>query len=177
MNWVCSYGVTNCPQCKRDGVALKAERLAPNYTSAKRRPQRNLAAYDAAVPADQRVYLKVKYAEKNDVKALGARWDAARTAWYADARDQEMVASLERWSVTKTTTTKTKTKTTTTTQVETVETETKTTTTIEAPAGSFSFDELMSAIKYADDNVAPAAPAPIKVVQEVEVLLAKMGHA
>ena len=32
---------------------------------------------------DQRVYLTVPYAEKDDAKALGAKWDREAKSWYA----------------------------------------------------------------------------------------------
>ena len=45
-----------------------------------------------------RTYLKVPFAEKDEAKALGARWDPARKSWYVqDAKD---LASFERWLAT-----------------------------------------------------------------------------
>ena len=42
-----------------------------------------------------RTNLSVPYAEKDDAKALGARWDPARKCWYIqDARD---LAPFARW--------------------------------------------------------------------------------
>lgn len=43
----------------------------------------------------EKIYLAVPYGEKNAAKALGARWDAERKAWYA-ASPQD-AAKLERW--------------------------------------------------------------------------------
>ena len=36
----------------------------------------------AITPAADRVYLAVPYAEKNDAKKLGARWDKTAKSWY-----------------------------------------------------------------------------------------------
>ncbi|KAB2914328.1 MAG: hypothetical protein F9K30_19620 [Dechloromonas sp.] len=45
-----------------------------------------------------RMNLKVAFAEKDEAKKLGARWDAARKLWYVeDARDLDAFA---RWSPT-----------------------------------------------------------------------------
>ena len=43
-----------------------------------------------------RFNLKVPYAEKDQAKQLGARWDAARKLWYVDGRDD--LAPFARWS-------------------------------------------------------------------------------
>ena len=43
-----------------------------------------------------RFNLKVPYAEKDQAKQLGARWDAARKLWYIDGRDD--LAPFARWS-------------------------------------------------------------------------------
>jgi len=45
-----------------------------------------------------RTDLKVPFAEKDEAKKLGARWDAARKIWYVDgAKD---LAAFARWSPT-----------------------------------------------------------------------------
>lgn len=43
-----------------------------------------------------RLNLKVPFAEKDQAKKLGARWDAARKLWYIE--DQEDLAAFSRWS-------------------------------------------------------------------------------
>lgn len=35
--------------------------------------------------AESKIYLNVPYAQKDEAKALGARWDAANKKWYAPA--------------------------------------------------------------------------------------------
>lgn len=44
-----------------------------------------------------RTYLKTSFAEKDEVKALGARWDPARKAWYV--QDVKDLAPFQRWLV------------------------------------------------------------------------------
>ena len=45
-----------------------------------------------------RMNLKVPFAEKDEAKKLGARWDAARKLWYLDS--EENIAACARWSPT-----------------------------------------------------------------------------
>ncbi|MFS2012030.1 zincin-like metallopeptidase domain-containing protein [Azospirillum sp. CT11-132] len=45
--------------------------------------------------ADERVYLVVPYAEKDEAKGLGARWDREQKAWYAPPGVD--LAPLEKW--------------------------------------------------------------------------------
>ena len=45
-----------------------------------------------------RMNLKVPFAEKDEAKKLGARWDAARKLWYVDS--DEKIAAFARWSPT-----------------------------------------------------------------------------
>ena len=35
-----------------------------------------------AIPQAERTYLAVPYAERHEAKAVGARWDAVKKAWY-----------------------------------------------------------------------------------------------
>ena len=45
-----------------------------------------------------RLNLKVPYAEKDQAKKLGARWDAGRKVWYVEGRED--VSAFSRWSPT-----------------------------------------------------------------------------
>lgn len=45
-----------------------------------------------------RVNLKVPFAEKDEAKKLGARWDPARKLWYVDGKDD--LTPFARWSPT-----------------------------------------------------------------------------
>ena len=44
--------------------------------------------------ADQRIWLDVPYQEKDQAKALGARWDPAAKRWYAPRAG---IGGLRRW--------------------------------------------------------------------------------
>ncbi len=46
----------------------------------------NMAAYATAVPMEFRLYLKVPFEAKDEVKSLGARFDPDQKKWYADTR-------------------------------------------------------------------------------------------
>ncbi|CAB1370032.1 DUF5710 domain-containing protein [Denitratisoma oestradiolicum] len=43
-----------------------------------------------------RINLKVPFAEKDEAKKLGARWDGARKIWYVENKDD--MAPFARWS-------------------------------------------------------------------------------
>jgi hypothetical protein len=45
-----------------------------------------------------RLNLKVPFAEKDQAKKLGARWDAGRKIWYVEGKDD--VSAFARWSPT-----------------------------------------------------------------------------
>ena len=57
-----------------------------NHRAGAFKKQRNMAAYATSVPMDCRLYLKVPFADKDEAKKLGARFDPDRKAWYADIR-------------------------------------------------------------------------------------------
>ena len=48
------------------------------------------------IPHAERTYLAVPYAERHEAKALGARWDAVKKAWYVGSEaDREKIAKWE----------------------------------------------------------------------------------
>src|SRR5580704_15620954 len=48
------------------------------------------------IPHAERLYLAVPYAERHEAKALGARWDAVKKAWYVGREaDREKIAKWE----------------------------------------------------------------------------------
>lgn len=83
MVWRCSYGVVNCPECRR-----------PDRPVSPKIPGR-FADYNAVVPSEHRAYLATRFSDKNTVKGLGARWDAERRQWYADRR--QSLEPFQRW--------------------------------------------------------------------------------
>jgi putative DNA primase/helicase len=50
---------------------------------------------------ETRTYLAVPYAEKNEAKAEGAKWDKEAKAWYAEAGVDVATSGLARWSLDK----------------------------------------------------------------------------
>ena len=52
-------------------------------------------------PIQSRTYLAVPYAEKNEAKALGAKWDKEAKSWYAPEGVDVVSSGLARWSVDK----------------------------------------------------------------------------
>ncbi len=44
-------------------------------------------------PGQARVWLDVPYAEKDEAKTLGARWDAQARQWYAPAESAEQLTA------------------------------------------------------------------------------------
>lgn len=79
MAWVCSYGVVDCPECKRDG-------LRPKWVA------------DTPATID-RLYFRIPYADKEQAKALGARWDADRRLWYGLGSNPKLSEIGKRWPV------------------------------------------------------------------------------
>jgi antirestriction protein ArdC/phage/plasmid primase-like uncharacterized protein len=58
-------------------------------------PPAQAAALASPVPASEIVWLSVSYAEKNQAKAAGARWDREAKSWYAPAGTD--LGPLARW--------------------------------------------------------------------------------
>ncbi|EMF7039447.1 DUF1738 domain-containing protein [Salmonella enterica] len=50
-------------------------------------------------PMQERTYLAVPFAEKNEAKALGAKWDKDAKSWYAPEGVDVATSGLARWSV------------------------------------------------------------------------------
>jgi hypothetical protein len=67
MTWTCSFGVTNCPECVRP--------------TAPPRP-RGYAARRQGTQGTQGTYLNSRFEEKDQIKALGGRWDPDAKRWY-----------------------------------------------------------------------------------------------
>ncbi|WP_018686415.1 AAA domain-containing protein [Actinokineospora enzanensis] len=67
-------------------VACEAARVTV-HRAQPTRPRRGL-------PAGARVYLKVPFAEKEEAKKVGARWDGARRQWYVDGAN---ATAVTRW--------------------------------------------------------------------------------
>lgn len=73
----------------------EAEAAAALEADRQREAQRQAAERDKAAGGTQRIYLRVPFAEKDEAKRYGARWDGERRLWfYAGA---ELPDSLKRW--------------------------------------------------------------------------------
>ena len=46
---------------------------------------------------DRRIYVKVPYGEKEDVKRLGGRWDVNKRSWYVMKGNKHMTQIMGRW--------------------------------------------------------------------------------
>jgi hypothetical protein len=57
-----------------------------------------MAARNPSLVSNMRLNLKVPFAEKDQAKKLGARWDAGRKVWYVEGKDD--VSPFSRWSPT-----------------------------------------------------------------------------
>ncbi|WP_407238167.1 ArdC-like ssDNA-binding domain-containing protein [Escherichia coli] len=68
---------------------------------ADRAPTRAVLHEQPEKPMQSRTYLAVPYAEKNEAKALGAKWDKEAKSWYAPEGVDVATSGLARWSVDK----------------------------------------------------------------------------
>lgn len=68
---------------------------------AERAPTRAVLHVEPEKPMPSRTYLAVPYAEKNEAKAQGAKWDKEAKAWYAEAGVDVAASGLARWSLDK----------------------------------------------------------------------------
>lgn len=68
---------------------------------ADRAPTRAVLHEEPENPMPSRTYLAVPYAEKNEAKAQGAKWDKEAKAWYAEAGVDVATSGLARWSLDK----------------------------------------------------------------------------
>ena len=50
-------------------------------------------------PIDIRAYLQVPFAEKDEAKKLGARWEPERKQWWVDRKDLALNPGIHRWMV------------------------------------------------------------------------------
>lgn len=64
-------------------------------------PTRAVLHVEPEKPMPSRTYLAVPYAEKNEAKAQGAKWDKEAKAWYAEAGVDVATSGLARWSLDK----------------------------------------------------------------------------
>lgn len=68
---------------------------------AERAPARAVLHEQPEKAMESRTYLAVPYAEKNEAKAQGAKWDKDAKSWYAEAGVDVATSGLARWSLDK----------------------------------------------------------------------------
>ena len=62
------------------------------------RPTRTTPPDPSPVDAPHRLYLAVKFEEKDEAKAAGAEWDRSRKKWYVDKRKKIPLEAFKKWS-------------------------------------------------------------------------------
>lgn len=87
-----------CPDCKACQISSLSERCGTDRSWQSGSAVDVLARYRSAVPPAHRVWLNVKYADRQIVKNMQARWCPDRKLWYVDSRRGEThVARFARW--------------------------------------------------------------------------------
>lgn len=76
----------------------RAEKIS---VDADRGPARAVLHEQPEKAMEERTYLAVPYAEKNEAKAQGAKWDKEAKSWYAEAGVDVATSGLARWSLDK----------------------------------------------------------------------------
>lgn len=94
--------VSELSDSKRFAALVYADPAKPTEKAPKRgEPRQHNQAEGNAMTNEslttERTYLAVPYAEKNDAKKLGARWDRAAKSWYAPEGMQLQASGLSRW--------------------------------------------------------------------------------
>lgn len=120
MVWVCYFGVPNCPECRRTELSARATIKKP-------------------VNLENAFYLAVPYAQRDQAKALGAKWNPDRKSWYVPAG--RPTTPFKRWF-----------------PATTEATAPVAAAAIEAKEQGASYDELMEAIAFADAQAKVPAP-------------------
>jgi len=142
MAWTCSFGVPNCQECRRPGVTPPA--ASRSYGS----------SYKEKVPAANRVFLNVRFTQKDEAKRLGARWCPDTKKWYADNRNA--LAPFSKFGL----------------AVAAAPAAQIVEQTRPVKEGVASMDELMAALSFADTiSAAAAAPQPAPKKQDNEPVM------
>lgn len=93
-----AWGFGDTDQAAEHSAVTRAQRVG---LDAERTPSRAVLHEQPEKPMADRTYLAVPFAEKNDAKALGAKWDKDAKSWYAPAGVDVATSGLARWSVDK----------------------------------------------------------------------------
>lgn len=90
------FGATD--EAAEQSAVERAQRVG---LDADRAPTRTVLHEQPEKPMQSRTYLAVPYAEKNEAKALGAKWDKEAKSWYAPEGVDVTASGLARWNVDK----------------------------------------------------------------------------
>ena len=93
-----AWGFGDTDQAAEQSAVTRAQRVG---LDAERTPSRPVLHEKPEKPMADRTYLAVPFAEKNEAKALGAKWDKDAKSWYAPAGVDVATSGLARWSVDK----------------------------------------------------------------------------
>lgn len=93
-----AWGFGDTEQAAEQSAVTRAQRVG---LDAERTPSRPVLHEQPEKPMADRTYLAVPFAEKNEAKALGAKWDKDAKSWYAPAGVDVATSGLARWSVDK----------------------------------------------------------------------------
>jgi putative DNA primase/helicase len=80
-------------------AAADAERISEYILTIERKKEKRhtqeVGTMKKDIPHTERTYLAVPYAERHEAKALGARWDAVKKAWYVGPEADR--GKIEKW--------------------------------------------------------------------------------
>lgn len=93
-----AWGFGADDEAAETNAVTRAEQIG---LDAERAPTRAVLHVEPEKPMPSRTYLAVPYAEKNEAKAQGAKWDKEAKAWYAEAGVDVATSGLARWSLDK----------------------------------------------------------------------------
>lgn len=93
-----AWGFDATDEAAEQSAVERAQRVG---LDADRAPTRAVLHEQPEKPMQSRTYLAVPYAEKNEAKALGAKWDKEAKSWYAPEGVDVATSGLARWSVDK----------------------------------------------------------------------------
>ncbi|EEH6870588.1 DUF1738 domain-containing protein [Salmonella enterica] len=91
-----AWGFGDTDQAAEQSAVTRAQRVG---LDAERTPSRPVLHEQPEKPMADRTYLAVPFAEKNEAKALGAKWDKEAKLWYAPEGVDVATSGLARWKV------------------------------------------------------------------------------
>nr|AGH89379.1 putative DNA primase TraC [uncultured bacterium] len=91
-----AWGFGDTDTAAEQSAVSRAQRVG---LDAERTPSRPVLHDQPEKPMAERTYLAVPFAEKNEAKALGAKWDKDAKSWYAPEGVDVATSGLARWRV------------------------------------------------------------------------------